>query len=932
MGEVYLAENLRLHKRVALKFLSESVRDDPIASQRLSREARAIAELDHPNIARIYDFQEVDGRQFLVMEYLEGETLADRIRAHGRLESDEARRVICAVADGLDHAHRLGIVHRDIKSANIILLPDGTVKVLDFGLARRSEGTSLTAPGRIVGTLAYMSPEQVSGDPVDERSDIWGVGVVLYECLTGRRPFDAPEHPSIMYQILNSPLDPPSQHNPKVDPALDRIVAKCLEKEPSKRYRRAADLSADLANLDSARAISPSRGSLRTVFVVAAIVVLSSSYVVWRSVRHDTAETRPRLAVIGFVDLTSHNDPVSVASLMALLEVGLATGEGYDLVSREYLQNIQRRRLESEAGATPPNRALLIAKEAHANLMLSGEFTGDARGPHVSWRLIDVRSGSVVDAGMANAAAWTDVADRIVAQVSSRILAVAGHTGEREPLPIGERISRNPDAYRHYVAALVADENGRVADARRELLHSVDLDSTFALAYFALSRNYDPNTEMDAAQRAAQKAWKYGDGLAPKERQLLQAHQLSLDYKVNQAIQMYEQVLQRWPDCKEALVGRATTSFYFRDWNGARSSAEAALTFYPDERAVKEILAASLCQLGRWSDALPFARQLKQVSRSSGIDAAHSLGDTFLGLAQVDSAEVAYERSVVADSSDFWGLFGMSLCDYARGDLDRAIEAQTRLLADPHTSRSDKRYLVSVGSDLSLPALLADAGRIREAVSTFEDSAHFPRVRSVGRATLLVYAGWAGAAASLTDEILTTTPVSAWESAYNRSVAARVLTATGKIDAADQIRAELFQTVQDNLDIPRGFVQRNLLLAGEIAAAHDEPKRALGYLDELEREGYVRLGMDDIEAHELRSVALERAGKLNEATQVLEDLAHRFGGRALIRFHLGALYERTGHPKEAREAYAKSLSLWELADADYPYPDQVRARLARIIE
>ena len=204
MGEVYLAENLRLQKKVALKFLSPELSRDGLSLERLRREARAAAELDHPNIARIHDMQEGDGRHFLVMEYVEGETLSERLAAGGKLEPGEAERIVAAIAAGLDHAHGRGVVHRDIKSANVMLTADGGVKILDFGLAQRPDATTLTQQGAVLGTLAYMSPEQVRGAPVDARTDLWSLGVVLYECLTGRRPFDGPSAEATIHNILKT--------------------------------------------------------------------------------------------------------------------------------------------------------------------------------------------------------------------------------------------------------------------------------------------------------------------------------------------------------------------------------------------------------------------------------------------------------------------------------------------------------------------------------------------------------------------------------------------------------------------------------------------------------------------------------------------------------------------------------------------------------
>ena len=250
MGDVYLAENLRLGLKVALKFLPTELIRDRQALQRFRTEARASAELSHPHIAQIHDLEEEDGRPFLVLEYLEGETLRDRV-SQGPLPIEEVLRIGKALADGLTHAHAKGIVHRDIKGANVMLTPDGGVKILDFGLARHVDATHVTRTGAILGTVAYMSPEQVEGKEADARSDLWSLGVVLYECLTGKLPFEGESSRSVMHGIASTPPPPPTALRTGIPLELEQVVLRCLEKDPTLRYQHADDLVAELRRIES---------------------------------------------------------------------------------------------------------------------------------------------------------------------------------------------------------------------------------------------------------------------------------------------------------------------------------------------------------------------------------------------------------------------------------------------------------------------------------------------------------------------------------------------------------------------------------------------------------------------------------------------------------------------------------------------------------
>jgi len=277
MGTVFLARHRQLQRLVAVKLLSDSLAGEKEARDRFLREARSMASLEHPNIARVYSFGEEEGQAYIEMEYVDGESLAARLRRAGRMSVEETLRVVLPVVDALNAAWSKGIVHRDVKPSNVLLTSSGEVRVVDFGLAKvagRGDPV-ITGTGEMVGTPAYVSPEQATGETVDHRSDIYSLGVMLYEMLAGERPFQGKTPMAIVARQLHEPLPPLEKAVSDVPPELAGLVARMTEKDPRRRVSSYEELRVNLSSVRRASVLRPPMPQAkRHVYLAAAVLVV----------------------------------------------------------------------------------------------------------------------------------------------------------------------------------------------------------------------------------------------------------------------------------------------------------------------------------------------------------------------------------------------------------------------------------------------------------------------------------------------------------------------------------------------------------------------------------------------------------------------------------------------------------------------------------
>jgi serine/threonine protein kinase/tetratricopeptide (TPR) repeat protein len=497
MGEVYKARDSRLDRDVAIKVIGRGAASDPTSRQRLQREARAASALNHPHICTIYDVGDADGRPFIAMEWIDGESLADRLAGARteRLGLNDVLRLASQIADGLDAAHASGIIHRDLKPANLFITKRGDAKILDFGLAKVSAGSGetmapdpqLTSPGAAVGTVAYMSPEQARGEALAPTSDLFSLGVVLYEMATGRPAFAGPTTAITFDAILNRQPPSPRAIRPDVPPALEQIITRLLDKHPSARHQSARAVYDEIDALRTGAARGSSSRSTRIV---------------------------PSLAVLPFTNLSPEADNEFIAD--GITEEIIST-----LAQIRGMQVAARTSSFAFKGRTPD------LAEVAAKLRVAHVVTGSVRKAggklRISAQLVNTRDGFTI---------WSDRYDRTIDDIFAIQDEIAVAIAEKLRIaltgsesPLGKRPTDNLAAYELYLKGnfLVNQRGTAMTRGLEAYQQALALDPDYALAHTGIAKatvllgfyGYQPSYEaMPKARSIARKAIDLDPSLA----------------------------------------------------------------------------------------------------------------------------------------------------------------------------------------------------------------------------------------------------------------------------------------------------------------------------------------------------------------------------------------------------------------------------------
>ena len=906
MGEVYLAQDTRLDRKVAIKFLPPELEADELTQTRFIREAKAAAALDHPFICKVYESGEYNGISYIVMEYVEGKDLRQRMESK-HLSLNESLGIAVEIAESLEKAHKEGIIHRDLKPANIMLTPQGHVKVMDFGLAKKilpSGGNleqtltqaSITEKGTIAGTLAYMSPEQAKGKVLDGRSDIFSLGIIIYEMFSHKHPFSKTTPIETLSAILRDAPPTPNVRPKTINPLLRPILKKTMAKDPGERYQNISELVTDLR-----KAQRQSQGGIRLplqgipLYIASAALVAIIATGIFFLARRPAATPKalPDPVSVLIADFENKTgDQVFDGALEYAMGIGLEAAPFVTTYKRTDARKIARQIKPESDGKLDSEMTHLVCVREGITMFMDGAIEPRsegyalkvwARDPTNPEKSTEYSKTIPSKAEVLTTAAW--MANKVISDLggtpTKSAEALAGETFSTSSL----------EAMNAYTNAQELQVIGKQEEAIQQYLKAIDLDPNFGRAYSGLALVYRNRAQFEESEQYFTKAFANISGMGEREKYRTMAIYYLNNRNFQQAIQELTELLAKYPADYAGRLNLALAYFFARDFSQAKEVGRKAVELYP----ANSMSRLNLSWYALADGDLDLAEQEAQtaIDQSPGYEKAHAA----LALAKFMKGEPE-EAGRIYETLKAISPFGDALATLGIADIalyEGRVSAAVEILEKKIASDAEEGQTAYLGNKLSLLAY-AHLQRRNKAAS----------LEAADRA------------------------VAATKEIGALCCAAQIYIEGGKKDKAHAIAAELSSQLGPESKALAKIIE------GEILRKDGNIHKAIELFNQAQEILGTWLGSFSLgkayleiqafpEAHRELDVCLTHLG---EAASVFFNDVPTLHYQPLIYYYLGRAQEGLGSPAAA-ESYRKFLEIKANADEGDPLVEDCLRRLAR---
>ena len=975
MGKVYKALDKEIDGKVALKLIKPEVAADKNTIKRFRNELKMARDIAHKNVCRMYDLNKEEGTYYITMEYVSGEDLKSFIRRSGQLAVGTTLRIAKEVCEGMSEAHKLGVVHRDLKPSNIMIDKEGNARIMDFGIARSITGKGITGAGVMIGTPEYMSPEQVEGKEVDQRSDIYSLGVILYEMVTGRVPFEGDTPLSIAVKHKTETPKEPRELNTQIPEDLSKVILRCMEKDKEKRYQSAEEVRSELTRIEkgipttereipkrkpiTSREITVTFG-LKKLFIPALVVVavVIAAVIVWRLIPRREPVLAPKIensiAVISFKNQTGDKAYDYLQQAIPNLLITNLEQAGYLYVATwERMRDLLKQIGKEDVEIIESDLGFELCRREGIEAIVFGSFikAGDMFATDV--KVLDVETKRLLKSASSKGEGIDSILkiqiDELGMEISQGI-GIAKQKIEAAQVRIADVTTNSMEAYNYFLRGREEYDKFYRENARQFLEKAVELDPTFASAYLYLAWTHSDLGNTKAADIAYEKAKTFSEKATEKERLYIEAEYASaIEKDPEKRYRILKQIEKKYP--KEKQVHFFLGGYYYSKGNLDKEIEEIniALELDPYYGKALNILAIDLVEIKKYERAVELFKRYASVSPGDA-NPFDSMGWAYFRMGRLDEAIAKYKEALEVKPDFELSLFSIQYVYAFKQEYSEAMKWLDHLISVAKSPGIKLQgywckgfYYYWLGSLTKSMSELQGAEKLSQEIGNEENKAFINFIR-----------GWIyydKGELELSGKYFKLWPnvyienyphyLSNYKAIYS-FILGLVDLKQGRIDSAKSRLSEmksLLPKIEANKDWIAYYAD---FLSAEILLQDGNHDKAIAVLENTSPiEAYYIWFSDSAIFYNLPFLkdvlarAYQQKGETDKAIEEYEQLITfdpKSEERYLIHpkyyYRLGKLYETKGMSAKAIENYNKFLNLWKDADPGIAEVEDARKRVA----